>query len=180
MAIAQPPQQVDRPPEGLSAVSLRRRVAFAVLAVLTVAALIGIGVLAPRISTASARNDQRADILQAARQETVNFTTLDYRHLDRDLGRVVGGSTGAFRKQFRAGTKNLTQLVTANKAVAKGSVLDAGLVSSDSDSAVVLVVADSTVINTASPKGELRHYRLQLSLVRQQGHWLVSDLTFVG
>jgi Mce-associated membrane protein len=180
MAIAQPTQQVDRPPDGLSAVSARRRLAFAVLAVLTVAALIGVGVLAPRISSASARNDQRADILQAARQETVNFTTLDYRHLDRDLGRVLHGSTGDFRKQFKAGTKNLTQLVTANKAVAKGDVLDAGLVSSDSDSAVVLVVADSAVTNTASPKGEQRHYRLQLSLVRQQGHWLVSDLTFVG
>ncbi len=133
-----------------------------------------------RISSASSRNIQRADVLQAARQETVNFTTLDYRHLDRDLGRVLRGSTGDFRKQFQAGTKNLTQLVTANKAVAKGDVLDAGLVSSDSDSAVVLVVADSTVTNTASPKGEQRHYRLQLSLVRQQGHWLVSDLTFVG
>jgi Mce-associated membrane protein len=151
-----------------------------VLAVLTVAALIGIGVLVPRISSAAARDGQRADVLHAARQETVNFTTLDYRHLDRGLGRVLRGSTGDFREQFRAGTDNLTSLVTANKAVAKGDVLDAGLVSSDSDSAVVLVVADSTVTNTANPKGEQRHYRLQLSLVRQKGHWLVSDLTFVG
>jgi Mce-associated membrane protein len=155
-------------------------VALAALAVLSVAALIGIGILAPRISSASARDSQRADVLQAARQQTVNFTTLDYRRLDRDLGRVLSGSTGDFRKQFQAGTKNLTELVTANKAVAKGKVLDAGIVSSDSDSAVVLVVADSTVVNTASPKGEQRHYRLQLHLIRHQGHWLVSDLTFVG
>lgn len=180
MAAAQPTQQIDRPPEAPLAVPVRRRVAFAALAVLTVAALVGIGVLAPRISSAAARDDQRADVLHAARQQTVNFTTLDYRHLDRDLGRVLRGSTGDFRKQFQAGTKNLTDLVTANKAVAKGEVLDAGLVSSDSDSAVVLVVADSTVINTASPNGEQRHYRLQLHLVRDQGRWLVSDLTFVG
>jgi Mce-associated membrane protein len=93
---------------------------------------------------------------------------------------VLRGSTGDFRKQFQAGSKNLTSLVTANKAVAKGQVLDAGLVSSDADSAVVLVVADSTVTNTASPKGEQRHYRLQLSLVLHDGQWLVSDLTFVG
>ena len=180
MAAAQPTQQIDRPPDASSAVPVRRRVALAVLAALTVAALVGVGVLAPRISSASTRDSQRADVLHAARQAAVNFTTLDYRHLDRDLGRVLRGSTGDFRKQFQAGSKNLTSLVTANKAVAKGEVLDAGLVSSDSDSAVVLVVADSRVVNTASPKGEQRHYRLQLSLVLHEGQWLVSDLTFVG
>jgi Mce-associated membrane protein len=180
MVATQPAQQIDRPPDASSAVLAKRRMALAVLAVLTVAALVGIGVLVPRISSAAARDGQRADVLHVARQETVNFTTLDYRHLDRDLGRVLRGSTGDFRKQFQAGSKNLTSLVTANKAVAKGQVLDAGLVSSDADSAVVLVVADSTVTNTASPKGEQRHYRLQLSLVLHDGQWLVSDLTFVG
>lgn len=179
MVATQPAQQIDRPPDPPRAVPAKRQMALGLLAVLTVAALVGIGVLVPRISSATARDRQRADVLHAVRQETVNFTTLDYRHLDRDLGRVLRGSTGDFRKQFQAGSKNLTSLVTANKAVAKGQVLDAGLVSSDSDSAVVLVVADSTVTNTASPKGE-RHYRLQLSLVRHQGQWLVSDLTFVG
>jgi Mce-associated membrane protein len=150
------------------------------LALVVVAALVATAALAPKISAASARDDQRDEVLHAARQQTVNFTTLDYRHLDRDLGRVLAGSTGDFRKQFQAGTKNLTQLVTANKAVSKGEVLEAGLVSSDSDSARVLVVADSDVVNTASPKGEKRHYRIQLDLVRRQDRWLVSDLTFVG
>ena len=180
MVVAQPAQQVDRDPDTRLAGQVRSHVAFAVLALLIVAALVGIGTLGPKISAASSRDDRRAEVLHAARQHTVNFTTLDYRHLDRDLGRVLDGSTGDFRKQFKAGTKNLTELVTANKAVAKGDVLDAGLVSSDSDSAVVLVVADSTVVNTASPKGEKRHYRLQLTLVRHQDRWLVSDLTFVG
>jgi len=173
MAVAQPTQQVGRRPTG-------QLVLLAALVLVTVVALIGAAVLAPRISAASARGDQRAQVLEAARQQTVNFTTLDYRHLDRDLGRVLHGSTGDFRKQVQAGTKDLTALVTANKAVATGDVLDAGLVSSDSDSARVLVVADSNVVNAASPTGEKRHYRIQLDLVRQRGRWLVSDLTFVG
>jgi Mce-associated membrane protein len=156
-----------------------------VLALVAVAALVATGVLAPKISAASARDDRRTEVLQAARQQAVNFTTLDYRHLDRDLGRVVAGSTGEFRKQFRSGTKDLTRLVTDNKAVSTGEVLSAGLVSSDADSARVLVVADSTVVNTGSPKGEKRHYRIQMDLVRHAGSagrsgWLVSDLTFVG
>ena len=53
-----------------------------------VAALVGTGLVVPKISAAAARDDRRAEVLHAARQQTVNFTTLDYRHIDRDLGRV--------------------------------------------------------------------------------------------
>ena len=173
MAVARPAQQVTRPPAG-------RLLLFAVLALVGVAALVGIGVLAPRISAATSRDDRRAEVLHAARQQAVNFTTLDYRRLDADLGRVLTGSTGDFRKQFKAGVADLTTLFTSNKVVSTGEVLEAGLVSSDADSARVLVVADSTVVNTASPQGDKRHSRISLDLVRHGGRWLVSDLTFVG
>jgi Mce-associated membrane protein len=173
MASAQPAQQVMGQP-------VVRIALFAVLALVAVAALVGTGVLAPKISAASARDDRRAEVLHDARQQAINFTTLDYRHLDTDLSRVLRGSTGDFRKQFKAGVKDLTTLFTTNKVVSTGEVLDAGLVSSDSDSARVLVVADSTVVNTASPKGDKRHSRIQLDLVRHDGRWLVSDLSFVG
>lgn len=173
MAVARTAQQVRRQPAG-------RLVLFAVLALAAVVALVGTGVLTPKLSAAAARDDRRAEVLHAARQQAVNFTTLDYRHLDRDLARVLTGSTGDFRKQFQAGVKDLTTLFTANKVVSTGEVLEAGLVSSDSDSARVLVVADSTVVNTASPKGDKRHSRIQLDLVRHGDRWLVSDLTFVG
>jgi Mce-associated membrane protein len=133
-----------------------------------------------RVSAAADRSDRREAALDSARQQAVNFTTLDYQHLDRDLGRVLRGATGDFRKQFQAGTKDLSTLVTQNKAVSRGEVLDAGLVSSDDDSARVLVVADSTVTNAADPKPQKRHYRMQLDLVRHGDRWLVSDLQFVG
>ena len=158
--------------------------AVAVVAVVAAVALVAAGLLAPRLGAAAARDDRRAEVLQAARQATVDFTTLDYRHLDRDLDRVLQGATGGFRKQFRAGTHDLERLVTANKAVARGQVLDAGLVSFDDDSARVLVAADSTVTNTGNPAPQKRHYRIQLDLTRggPPGHsrWLVSDLTFIG
>lgn len=150
------------------------------LAVLAVAAVALAATSLVRLSSASAREDRRAEVLHAARQQAVNFTTLDYRHLDRDLGRVLHGATGSFRKEFKAGTEDLTTLVTQNKAVSRGEVLEAGIVSSDADSARVLVVADSTVTNAAQTEPDKRHYRMQLDLVRQGGRWLVSDLQFVG
>jgi len=152
----------------------------AAVAVVAVAALVVVSMTVPRLSAASDRDQRRTEVLEAARQQAVNFTTLDYQHLDRDLGRVLAGSTGDFRKQFRQGTEDLSQLVTANQAVSEGEVLEAGIVSEDADSARVLVVADSTVTNSEATDPQRRHYRLQMDLVHRGGRWLVSDLQFVG
>ena len=125
-------------------------------------------------------DQRRQDILAAARQSALNFTSLDYRHYDLDSANVLQGATGDFKKQFTAQTEQLTKLVAANKSVSEGQILDAGIVRSDEHSARVLVVADSKVTNTAAPKGEARTYRLQLDLVHRDGRWLTSDVEFVG
>jgi Mce-associated membrane protein len=125
-------------------------------------------------------DQRRQGVLAAARQSALNFTSLDYRHYDRDSANVLAGATGDFKKQFTAQTDQLTQLVAQNKSVSQGQVLEAGIVSSDEDSARVLVVADSKVTNTAAPEGEARTYRLQLDLVHKDGRWLTSDVEFVG
>ncbi|GGU17523.1 hypothetical protein GCM10010244_50160 [Streptomyces coeruleorubidus] len=125
-------------------------------------------------------DQRRQGILAAARQSALNFTSLDYRHYDRDSANVLAGATGEFKKQFTAQTDQLTKLVAQNKSVSQGQVLEAGIVRSDEDSARVLVVADSKVSNTAAPEGEARTYRLQLDLVHKDGRWLTSDVEFVG
>jgi Mce-associated membrane protein len=125
-------------------------------------------------------DERRQDILAAARRSALNFTSLDYRHYDRDSANVLKSATGDFRKQFAAQTEQLTQLVAENRSVSQGQVLEAGIVRSDERSARVLVVADSEVTNTAVPKGEARTYRLRLDLVLRDGRWLTSDVEFVG
>ncbi|WP_307179853.1 hypothetical protein [Streptomyces africanus] len=125
-------------------------------------------------------DQRRQGILAAARQSALNFTSLDYRHYDRDSANVLAAATGEFKKQFTAQTDQLTKLVAQNKSVSQGQVLEAGIVRSDEDSARVLVVADSKVTNTAAPEGEARTYRLQLDLVHEDGRWLTSDVEFVG
>ncbi|MFI8237709.1 hypothetical protein ACIF83_10725 [Streptomyces sp. NPDC085866] len=133
-----------------------------------------------RLSDQRAADQRRQDVLAAARQSALNFTSLDYRHYGRDSGNVLKGATGDFRKQFAAQTAQLTRLVAQNKSVSEGQVLEAGIVRSDERSARVLVVADSKVTNTAAPEGQARTYRLQLDLVRVDGRWLTSDVEFVG
>jgi Mce-associated membrane protein len=169
-----------RPLGHLTALRQGRSLTLLALAAVVAASLVVLALAVPKVASAGERDDRRAAILHAARQHAVNFTTLDYRRLEPDLQRVLAGATGDFRKEFEAGTKNLTELVTKNQAVSEGQVLEAGIVSSDADSARVLVVADSTVTNARSREPEKRHYRIQLDLVSQHGRWLVSDLQFVG
>jgi Mce-associated membrane protein len=152
----------------------------ATLAVATVAATALSGWLCAEVYEQHAEADRQQDVLAAARQSALNFTSLDYRHYDRDSKNVLKGATGDFKKQFASQTGELTKLVAANKSVSQGQVLEAGIVRSDETSARVLVVADSKVTNTAAPEGQARTYRLQLDLVLERGRWLTSDVEFVG
>jgi Mce-associated membrane protein len=120
------------------------------------------------------------DVVAAARQSALNFTSLDYRHYDRDSKNVLSSATGEFKKQFSARTKQLTKLVAANKSVSEGQVLEAGIARANDRAARVLVVVDSKVSNAAAPQGQARNYRLQLDLVHEGGRWLTSDVEFVG
>jgi Mce-associated membrane protein len=152
-------------------------VGLVVATVLTTALTIWLGL---SLNDQREADQRRQDILAAARQSALNFTSLDYRHYDRDSANVLRSATGDFKKQFAAQTEQLTELVAENRSVSEGQVLEAGIVRSDQDSARVLVVADSKVTNTAVPKGESRTYRLQLDLVQRDGRWLTSDVEFVG
>ncbi|MFI6103238.1 hypothetical protein [Streptomyces sp. NPDC051310] len=158
----------------------RGRALPAALAVATAAVTVLSGWLSLQVYDQRAEEQRRQDILAAARQSALNFTSLDYRHYDRDSANVLKGATGDFKEQFAAQTAELTKLVAANKSVSEGQVLEAGITRADERTARVLVVADSRVTNTAAPQGQARTYRLQLDLVHEGGRWLTSDVEFVG
>ncbi|MFC8919173.1 hypothetical protein ACGF5F_07170 [Streptomyces sp. NPDC047821] len=150
------------------------------LAVVTLLVTALSGWLALQVYEQRTEEQRRQDILAAARQSAINFTSLDHRHYERDSANVLKGATGDFKDQFAAQTAELTKLVAANKSVSEGQVLEAGITRADDRSARVLVVADSKVTNTAAPQGQARTYRLQLDLVHEGGRWLTSNVEFVG
>jgi Mce-associated membrane protein len=150
------------------------------LAVAAVLLLAASGYLAVQTYQRSQEEQRRQDIMAAARQTAVNFTSLDYRRYAQDSENVLRGATGDFKRQFKGQTKELTKLVAANKSVSQGRVIEAGIARAGERSARVLVVADSKVTNTAVKKGQVRNYRLQLDLVLEDGRWKTSDVEFVG
>ncbi|MGW1023661.1 hypothetical protein ACWD4J_08055 [Streptomyces sp. NPDC002577] len=150
------------------------------LAAATVLTTAATGWLSVQLYEQHEAEQRRQEILAAARQSALNFTSIDYRHYDRDSRNVLKGATGDFKEQFAAQTEQLTKLVAQNKSVSEGQVLEAGITRSDERSARVLVVADSKVSNASAPHGEARTYRLQLDLVLKDGRWLTSGVEFVG
>jgi Mce-associated membrane protein len=123
-----------------------------------------------------------AEVLATSRQFAVDFVSINASTVDQDLARVSLGATGDFGDEFQRGMSTVRTSVLDNKVSSTGQVLRAGIVSADSDSAVVLVAVDATVKNVKSPDGRVSHYRIQLDLVRAEGgdRWLVSRLQFVG
>ncbi|MDQ4086347.1 MAG: hypothetical protein M3165_11070 [Actinomycetota bacterium] len=152
----------------------------ATLGVLLVALLATGAILGWQLREAMAVQDRRTAVLQAATDHVSTFLSIDYRQAPQDTAAVLRTAAGEFERQYSASRDRLHQLVRQNRTVSTGTVLSAGVVSSDADSARVIVVADSQVRNVASPQPQPRHYRLQLDLARQGDRWLVTNLEFVG
>ena len=172
----------ERPPAAPAQRSRPRRprLLTIVLGVLALALAVACVVLLLQLRDDRAEDEQREAALAAARQTAVNFTTVNHETVDRDLERVLTGATGEFREDFEAGAEDLKKIITDNEVESTGSVLATALVSSDPDSAVVLIVVDSTVSNSASPEGQIRRFRIQMDLAREDGRWRTSTLEFVG
>ncbi|HEX6872748.1 MAG TPA: hypothetical protein VF163_16755 [Micromonosporaceae bacterium] len=120
--------------------------------------------------------------IAAAKQGTVDFVSISAATVDRDLQRIAAQATGDFSDEFTRGMAQVRQAVVENRVQSTGTVLRAGLVSGDLDSAVVLVAIDASVRNAGAPDGRLSHYRIQVDLTRDErsGAWLIARLRFVG
>lgn len=180
-----PPAMVEEPagpPANPEAPQRRRRLFVAALAIALIVAVVAAAITGYRWYRQQRLDDAHQAALAAARQTTVNFVSVSASTVDRDLQRVLAGATGDFRDEFKRGEPQVRTAVVDNNVDSHGTVLRAGLVSGDSDSATVLVAVDATVKNVNAPQGRLSHYRIQVDLARdhRSGHWLVSRLQFVG
>ncbi|MGI9084980.1 MAG: hypothetical protein ACR2FE_06760 [Aeromicrobium sp.] len=138
-------------------------------------------VAAPGSTPAEERAQEYSDIRRAARTETLAFLTIDHTKMGELTGRVLDGSTGAFKKQYQSSLKDLKNSAASQESFAQGRVAEVGLSEVDADSASVFVAASSKVRNKGT-EGEVedRSWRIKLSMVKEDSRWLVSQLEFVG
>ena len=146
-----------------------------VLAVLVLALLATSFVLRP--------SGREADpgMLVAARQQAKNFFSLDYRHADADVDRVLALSTGKFKKEYASRRQEVIAGVTSKKLVVTASIPREGAAVElvDGNHGQVLVAVDVSTGTVTGPTTQNR-YRARILLTRLDGRWLVSDVNQVG
>lgn len=154
--------------------------AAAVLLILVVAAAVVNVLLFQKDRDFSASQDTRVDYLQAAKQGVVNMTTIDFNNAQRDVQRVIDGSTGEFRKDFEGRSQSFIDVVTKSKVSTKGEIQNAGIEKIDgNDSGVVMIASTSKVTNSAGAQDETRAWRLRVTMIRAEGQLKMSKVEFV-
>ncbi|MBB5852097.1 hypothetical protein ACFQ05_02340 [Amycolatopsis umgeniensis] len=126
----------------------------------------------------------RQELLDTARDEAsaaagkyaVDLTSYDFGKLDENFETVAGNSTAAFAQQYQETTNGIKPLLLQYKAVSKSTVLQSGIVNATADRVVAVLFVDQTITNTNSPQARVDRNRVELTLVHQDGRWLIDGL----
>lgn len=137
------------------------------------------GVLVAAVVGLAGEDAGRRDALAAGRQGVLNLLSVTPATVEADVERVLSGSTGRFLADFTGSREMFVQIVKEQQVTSVGEIGAAGVDTTGSGTATVLVAANSRVSNTRSPDGEERDYRLRVSLERVAGAWLLADVEFV-
>lgn len=131
-----------------------------------------------RVDQASDVDAARQSAMDAARTGLPRLLSYDYHTLDKDLAGARAGTTGAFRDQFaELTTKVVAPAAQQQQIVTKTTVTGASVVSADPDRVVLLVFLDQVTQTKADPSSRIDGARVRVTLQRQDGQWLVSELT---
>jgi Mce-associated membrane protein len=160
-----------------------RRGTSAVVAVVALAVAVAV-VLAVVVTGLSHRTGGQGSTASAAAAEKAATTgaqaalSYDYRHLSADYAAAEKLMTPTFKTDYTAKTAHdVTAPAVKYHAVSVATVEGAGVGSMSSSKATVLVFVDQTVRNTQLSAPRLDRSRVQVSLVRSGGKWLVNNLS---
>jgi Mce-associated membrane protein len=156
----------------------------ALVVILTLVALLGAALVwrtrGDRMDSV-VREQRYGDVLAAANAEVTAFVNLRYDQASRGIDAVAAGATGDFRAHYVKSARHVVRVLRRHRSAMTGQVVWSGVVSVAPDSATVIAATTGTVSNTSTHGQQApRHFRLRVSLLRENGRWLTSDIQFVG
>jgi Mce-associated membrane protein len=154
-------------------------VAAVVLGVVSVGLAVGLVLTLVALGNDHDAATARSSALASARTAAVEIGGYDYRHLGQDFGRVLASSTPSFRRSFSQSSDALRSTLRGYDATSAAKVVSAGLVSSTPTRAVVLVLLDQTISNSAQSKPTTERSQIEITLVRSKGRWLIDQVTLL-
>jgi Mce-associated membrane protein len=124
----------------------------------------------------SALDQARTQAVAAGRQAIINLDAISAATLDADLKRVQAGSTGKFKQLFTSSEATLRDLYPKQKTTSSGTIRAAAVVSSNLDTATLLIASDRSVTDATTTKPALQTSRWIVVMEKHGGHWLMADL----
>jgi Mce-associated membrane protein len=138
-----------------------------------------ISVLGVRAHHAHQAEQLRAQYLEVGRQGAVNLTTIDWRHPEADVQRILDSATGSFYDDFNQRSGPFVEVVKKVQSVSVGTITAAGLESSTDSGAQVLVAVNVETTTSQSPDRTPRAWRMRISVQKAGNDLKVSNVEFV-
>lgn len=123
---------------------------------------------------------QRDKAVTAASAEVKLLISVSDTNADASLKRLLDGATASFQSDLQKDAKALQQALVAEKVVATGSIVSAGIGKYSDNQATVFVAAEGTVSNTGTTAPQSREYRVKVNMEKIKGRWLVAGLVFIA
>jgi len=148
-----------------------------VLSLVLVAGVAAAGVLFYRVRQAEGATSAGTAATAAARSHAQKVLSYDYRTLDKSFAAAESSLTGDFKTEYTRTTDTVVRPSAEQyKVVVKAEVVSTSVVRATSDRVVVLMYVDQTTTSTRLDGPKLDLNRVRMTLVKDGGKWLVSDL----
>lgn len=130
---------------------------------------------------AATRQEQYGAVLAAADAEVTAFVNLRYDRAADSVDAVAAGATGDFRAHYARSAAHVIRVLRHSRSVMTGRVVWSGVSAIGPAQATAIVATSGTVSNVRTHGvRRAREFRFRVSLVREGGRWLTSDIGFVG
>jgi Mce-associated membrane protein len=152
-----------------------------VAGLVTVLSLVALsGWLGYRAEQAQQAKTERELYLQVARQGALNLTTIDYKHADTDIQRILDSATGQFRDDFAKRSQPFVDVVKKAQSISEGTVTEAGLESVAGDAAQAIVAVSVKTSASGAPEQQPRSWRMRLTVQKSGADVKISNVGFVA
>ena len=172
------PARPARPPRS-SAGTERGPVLTVVVAVLAVA-LVAMLVLAfvdwRRASTLSEGDDAGRTVQAMVTDRVEGLLSYKYSTFDKDLSAAEKSMTSGFRTKYAPTVAEIRDRALAQKRSQQADVRAVAVLSRTPDKVETLVFVDTLSYGAGSRKRNLMQNRIKVTMVKQDGKWLVADL----
>jgi Mce-associated membrane protein len=114
--------------------------------------------------------------LAAAQRYAVTLTSVDANNIDQNFTQVLDGATGEFKDMYSQSASQLRQVLIDNKAVSRGTVVDAAIKSATTTKVEVVLFIDQSISNVVNPDPRIDRSRVAMTMELIDNRWLASKV----